>query len=330
MPSNLASFIQSKVLVRILKCFKNRNLASMYFKTLFDAIYSKRCIKANCLEIGELYNFIIYLVLKKSNIKKRSKWKIFKNWYATNRRIKFALYIVRWKNGSERIFAIIFSSVPNIVEHIFQRNDCYLCANHSRKEIRGVASYNREINVRFYFSSKFNLPRFYSPYCCPYSNPTSGSSGAEFRIAGHYISSKQSIYKFNRAMHCNWIRGVARQRRGVGNEYTFPFFFTGLPFPPYSFREKTESGRKNKNIAARQKRSGEKNHWTSEDSSEPIRSTIFAVLTFSPETLLARFSKEKHHARGCAEKAHLLPRVDDFSVDKDMEMLPRLFGGVCS
>lgn len=65
------------------------------------------------------------------------------------------------------------------------------------------------------------------------------------------------------------------------------------PLPPYNFSEKTENGRKNKNDSSMaKKKRRKKNHWTSRDSSEPARPAIFTVLTFSPETLLARFSKD--------------------------------------
>lgn len=152
----------------------------------------------------------------------------------------------------ERMYSPSFSHRPETSANVFSGETivCFSRITRAKKsEANAEASHNRGMNVRPYFSSKFNLPRPYSPYCYILLYISrQWIVRAKFRTAGHYIFTKQSIYKFNRAMHCNWIRGVARQRRGVGNEYTFPFFSTGLPgarpFPPYSFSEKTESGQK--------------------------------------------------------------------------------------
>lgn len=132
MLSNLALFIQSKVLARILKCFENRNLASMYFKTFFDAIYFKRCIKANCLKIGELYDFINLFSVEKIKYKKSPNEKYSKTDMQPIGVLNLHYILLGERTGGERIFAIISSSVPNIVEHIF-RNDCYLCAQRNQK-----------------------------------------------------------------------------------------------------------------------------------------------------------------------------------------------------
>lgn len=51
----------------------------MYFKTLFNAIYFKRCIKANCLEIGEFYEFINLFSIEKIRCKKSQNEKYSKS-----------------------------------------------------------------------------------------------------------------------------------------------------------------------------------------------------------------------------------------------------------
>lgn len=108
--------------------------------------------------------------------------------------------------------AIIFSSAPND-ECIFKWNDCLLrelLAWRNRKRTR-MFPITAEWIYGSLFSSKFNLLRPYPPHRRVGYTPANGSlEWISHRRTQH---SKQSIYKFNRAMHCNWIRGAANSER---------------------------------------------------------------------------------------------------------------------
>lgn len=168
---------------------------------------------------------LIYQYWKKSNVTK-IKMKIFDNFDMQPTGVLNLHHIAKWKNGA--VFRHHFLIGSKRRQTYFQAKRLFSSCE-SRKEI-GMQKLprNREMNstespILTQSSICHGLIR--PVILLPIFRLTDRPSGIS-HCRTHYIFSKQSIYKFNRAMHCNWIRGVARQRRGV--EYTFPFFFTGL------------------------------------------------------------------------------------------------------
>lgn len=171
------------------------------------------------------------------------------------------------------------------------------------------------------------LIRRFVIYCCIF--PANGSSERNFALPDTTFSrNSQFINLIGRCIAIEFVASLDSEGASATNihSHSFPRAYPrARPFPPYSFSEKTESGRKRikNDSGAVKKKWRKKNHRTSKDPSEPARPAIFVVLTpFSRkrswcDTLRRNITYED------AEKARLLPRSWWFLVDKDMEMLPR-------
>lgn len=177
----------------------------MFFFLLRPSIANAVDIKA-CLKIAGLYDFIKPSMPKLS--KNQNSWKYAKTITGVaNRRIKSTVGShLRWEQTEAYGLAIIFSSVSE--RNVFSGEMIVCSANYSREEIgtRVVVFYNRRMNLRISLLAQSPICRGLTRrYIYIYRLTDFASTDTTL--------SKQSIYKFNRAVHCNWIRGATDSER---------------------------------------------------------------------------------------------------------------------